>query len=210
MPLQFEFNDAPRRHSFKCMVASVRCTSVSAKTGVQCRNRSVIGSPICWQHLRTGYHLRVKTSTIAGAGKGLFVESPRPVAVRAVIFKAGDRIVQYYGDNVTNQTLNARYGDKTAPYGITISAASDVYGDGACRRGVGTLVNRPARGGAPNCRLSSVNRHGQHYAQIIATKPIRNGDELFASYGADYRMNEPGVTYKTVQRRPPARQPYIV
>ena len=33
---------------------------------------------------------------------------------------------------------------------------------------------------------------------IVATKNINNGDELFVYYGDDYQFNEPGVSYRTI------------
>ena len=193
MPQQFTFMvDGATR--FQCTLASEQCTAKNASTNQQCRNRSVIGVPLCWQHLKSQKHLRVKESTIAGAGRGLFAQDSGS-GDNDIVFRKDDVIVAYSGDVIDNAELERRYGEYTAPYGIMLSRQSDKYEDAACRRGVGSLVNHsPANA---NVKLSVVARNGRHYAQLKATRPIRNGRELFTNYGRDYRFQEPGAAYMT-------------
>ncbi len=52
-----------------------RCTGKTV-SGTQCKNRACTTGPYCWQHLRKEEFLRVKPSTIKGAGMGLFADKP--------------------------------------------------------------------------------------------------------------------------------------
>ena len=135
----------------------------------------------------------MKTSTIPDAGDGLFARRGS-VDDRTIVFKSGDVICQYNGEIISQQTLEERYGDNTAPYGVELRAGRKE--DGALARGVGTLINHYPR--KKNCRIA-VNRANR--AQIIAIKNIKNGDELFVSYGRSYRFNEDGVETSTNGRK---------
>jgi hypothetical protein len=146
-------------------------------------------------------HLAIKKSTIAGAGKGLFAIRTKTKGLtqaqkEAPIFKKDEVITKYEGEQVTNEQLSNRY-DKTdppaveytAPYALTIQNGRNVViVDAACKRGVAALANKkPAR--LANAKLSS-------RGNLTATKPIRDGQEIFADYGKAYRMNEP-TSYST-------------
>ena len=128
--------------------------------------------------------LQIRTSTIEGAGDGLYARKG-PIDDRSiVVFKAGDVVCQYNGEVISQENLEERYGSRnTAPYAVLLN--SNRREDGALARGVGTLINHNVR--KQNCRIA-INRNNR--AQIVATKNIRNGDELFVSYGRSYRFNE--------------------
>ena len=184
----FSVNDQVR---YRTRVHSVRCTE-HTKTGAQCKRRCVIGSPYCSTHLSYIHHLKIMQSNIPNGGKGLFAIDPRTVD-RDVIFEKGDRITEYHGELINLQTLNERYGeDLTAPYAVGISA--DSYEDGARVRGIGSLANTSP--GHNNATLSIYRGR----ASLKATKNIRNGDEVYLSYGRRYRLNEPDVQYATTAR----------
>lgn len=194
MPLVFSFR-SPNRPLFECAVECQQCTAVSA-SGAQCKKRACIGVPKCWMHLLRDHSLRIKPSTIPGAGKGLFAMK-RGAAANAVVFKKDAKIIDYYGDLVNRQTLDARYGDHTAPYGIQIGTGNR-YEDAACRRGVGAVANH--RGAGYNARLS-YRWQPTPAALVKAIRPIRNGQEVLVSYGQGYLMDEAGVTHKTIRKR---------
>jgi hypothetical protein len=139
---------------------------------------------MCWQHLIKSQHLRIKESTIPGANKGLFVMS-RDHGQNEIVFRRGEPIIDYGGERVTHDTLQHRYGDYTAPYGLAEGRAVD---DGACVRGTGTLANA-GRGNVTNAKFQFLRPTKKF--RIVATKNIRNNSEILVNYGRDYRLHEP-------------------
>lgn len=115
---------------------------------------------------------------------------------RSVIFRTNSTITAYNGHTITKAKNERRYLDKTSPYGVQLRNENEVS-DGACHRGVGTLINH-----APESRANakfSFSRNG--VLQIKATKDIRNHSQIFINYnigdGLRYRFNEPGVRHET-------------
>ena len=201
MPYKFSFSG--HTTDFQCPVACFRCMGTT-KTGSRCSKRTCIGSPFCWIHLLSEKKLRIKDSTIPNAGKGVFVQdaSKRP---NAVVFKAGAEIVDYFGEMIGKTQLEERYGergvahDDTGPYAAVISEVEPgLYEDAACQRGAGAIVNQARRFASNNVRFKVKRpQNGKKYITIAATKDIKNNKELFLWYGENYRMNEPGVSYRT-------------
>ncbi len=192
MPLVFSFK-APDRDEFAC---ALQCRTCGAQTasGQPCRKRACIGTPLCWMHMLKTMNLRYKASTIPGAGKGLFAMRPG-ADTRTVVFRAGQRIVPYHGERLRMADLDLRYGDYTAPYGVTVDRRADVYEDGACIRGVGALANH-----ATGRRVNAKFREQDGVSALFATKAIRHGDEILVDYGAMYRFTE-GTRFRTTRRR---------
>lgn len=199
MPPRFVYT-APDRQ-FSCPLQCQQCEAQSATTGQRCRKRACIGVPLCWQHLLSERHLRIRASGLgAAAGDGLWAQRSRvaPAAGapgREVLFREGDLITYYDGEVVTPEILQARYGDLTAPYGIATRGAHRE--DGACRRGPGSVANH--RGQRPNARFSYAAGQGDR-ATLRATRVIRDGDEIFVSYGRQYALHEEGVSHATRRR----------
>jgi hypothetical protein len=132
--------------------------------------------------------LKVKESTIKRIGKGLFVVDPKKEKGE-IIFRPKDReaIISYGGEVIDEDELNHRYGEYTAPYALEVK--KDKYLDGACRRGVGSLIN--SGGKRNNARLTVyTNTNGESIGNVRATKNIKNGEEIFVSYGNEYDMDE--------------------
>jgi hypothetical protein len=140
-------------------------------------------------------NLKIKSSTIANANKGLFAYNKR-LPNDTVLFKPDDKIIDYLGDRIDNNELNRRYGDNTAPYALKIT--NNDYIDASTRRGIGSLANKPSPHNAnPLLRHSNAKftiNHRNHNASIKATKNIRNNDEILTSYGRNYRIED---NYKT-------------
>ena len=166
---------------FSCQLESHRCEA-NTRTGNQCRRRAVIGSSpaLCWNHLLKEKHLRIATSLLANAGKGLFAFDITK-DVGEIVFKRGDYIVEYGGEPITQDVLNQRYGIGTAPYGVEVKKGRS-FEDGACRRGVGSHSNTFVRN--QNARLG-IGRGG--IVKLYATKVIRNGEEIYVGYGKAYK-----------------------
>lgn len=132
--------------------------------------------------------LRISRSTLPGVGQGLFAyDKQRPYG--ELMFKKGDTIAQYDGETVTKAELDRRYGQYTAPYGL--QANRKAFEDGACHRGIGSLINAVHHQKDGNVLLVDKN----HTLLVEASKGIRNGDELFTYYGKAYRFDDP-VTYR--------------
>jgi SET domain-containing protein len=209
MPLVFEFKGNPQQPdevTFRCPLACTQCTRTTA-AGTRCKNRACIGVPMCWQHLRSERYLRVKESTISGAGKGAFVDKPRQRAGEPV-FANGSRVIEYDGELVTKAQTSARYGesdDNTAPYTAGVDWRYDE--DASCRRGVGSIINHNQA--QPNVELLVEGVAGRRSQKVVlvATRDIYNGEELFVNYGTAFRMprqipGRPGYhQYTTAQRR---------
>lgn len=187
---------APDRQ-FRCELQCGRCTATTT-TGGQCSKRTCVGVPLCWMHLLRDGHLRIKTSTVPGANKGLFAVK-RGAGRDGVVFRRGDLITRYHGERLSEAQVDARYGESnayTAPYAVHV--VDDLFENGACVRGVGSMVNH-ARGARANAKLD-VGRGRE--SVLRATKVIRNGQEIFIDYGSDYRLDEP-VSSRTARRAAP-------
>lgn len=169
---------------YRTQLESLQCAD-HTKAGHRCKRRTVIGSPYCSSHLTAHHYLKIKPSTIPGAGKGLFAWSPVDSNRNAVLFSRGNLICRYQGEKISRAELVDRYGDKSPPYVVGISANS--YEDGARVRGIGSLANTLP--GQNNATISIYRGH----ASLKATKAIRHGDEILLSYGRQYKLNQPGV-----------------
>ena len=192
MPYSFLFytNNA-QQPLFQCVLESLRCTA-NTRGGHRCSRQTVIGCGLCWSHLLSENHLRIKQSTLAGAGKGLFALNPR-AADNTPIFRPNERIIRYDGELLTRQQVDDRYGVYTAPYAVQLG--NNIV-DAAKQRGVGCLANHKPHGRA-NARFA-VGRIGGPHIVLIANRAIRNGDEIFVDYGHEYRLND-GSHHETKQ-----------
>lgn len=106
---------------------------VSSPEGAQCPRGSFVHAPFCRFHLREHLNLDVKTSSVPGAGRGLFsLTSRRP----------GDHLVDYFGEVLDAKAIEGRYPAKdTGVY--TLGLSNSLFIDSALVRGVGASVNAP-------------------------------------------------------------------
>jgi hypothetical protein len=176
---------------YRVKLDSLQCID-HTKAGARCKRKCVIGSPYCCTHLAYRHHLKIKTSLIPNAGKGLFAIEPGNADLDEVLFDKGDTICAYKGELINLATLNERYGQYTAPYTIQISANS--FEDAAKTRGIGSLANTK-----PNHQNATISIY-QGRASLKATKDIKNGQEIYLSYGRQYRLHEPQVQYETTTK----------
>ena len=188
MPYNFTFQEDDTAR-FSCPLVKGRCSFVNPRTEKRCERTQYLGFDVCWQHLRIKYKIRIAQTTLKGvSGRGLFAFNN--TNNKDIVFKSNDNIITYRGQPVSADDLEQRYGDKTAPYAVVINKTSFI--DAGCERGVGSFANHKPRSRA-NAKLS-------FYKGVItlkATKNIRNGDEIFVSYGDVYRLNEEGVSHQT-------------
>jgi hypothetical protein len=184
----FSFYDADNDRIFHSKMFSGRCESMK-RNGERCKRRCVMGIEYCGSHLPKEKKLQIRQSNIANGGKGLFAykENSQP---NEIIFKTGQKIINYEGEIISAQELIDQYGMNTAPYGVKLS--NDEYIDGALERGVGSLANTGIQRANCNCELSADLRN--HRMIIKAIKNIRQNDELLLYYGRLYHLDE-GTRY---------------
>eukprot|EP01031_Cornospumella_fuschlensis_P025540 gene25540-30837_t len=188
MPKEFRFTIDGELH-FRCKIHATQCTGTT-KQGARCKRKCIIGFEYCPAHMASTLKLAIRNSTLDGAGKGLFAFD-RAARPDDVVFRDGDRIARYNGQLINAQQLQDRYGGYTAPYGVQVNTRQVI--DCACKRGVGSLGNtRPA---ANNATLSVNTR--DKTASVKATRTIRNGQEVFISYGCAYRFDDE-TSHRTV------------
>ena len=204
--MSFSYRNAADDIDFKCNFVCQRCKGRN-RDGSVCKRNSCKYLPYCFTHLRTKCGLVVKRSTIPGAGDGLF-------AVRS--FEEGDVITVYYGEKLTPEENDERYGEgdnAVGPYGVTGAKAHDGalrIIDGPCFRSAAVFANDVSTSTADadhrpeNYNATLDDRylnvpggddveafdflHGS-YMCVVATEDIDVEDgpvEIFVDYGAGY------------------------
>jgi SET domain-containing protein len=175
-------------HQFDEQLKSFTCGHIKPDN-TNCKRKVVMGLPLCFQHTESDYKLKVKESTIANAGLGLFAYD-KSKGENEVVFTRGQKICPYYGEVIDEPTLMKRYGEYTAPYGIQLN--KKMYEDASTMRGIGSLINHKITS-QTNCYFS-LGKNNR--INIVASKNIKNYEQLFINYGREYRFNEP-IQYST-------------
>jgi len=160
-------NPPPDKHGVINM-PSQRCTA-DKKSGGQCCLRTKKGQ-YCWNHTRTIEGLRIKASTVPGAGLGLFATKQ---------FRSGDAITPYSGDIIA-----LRHDRVGGPYYLQLNQHKGI--DAArTNTASGRYANDP-RGtqSPPNATLVLDTNRGT--GRVKATRTIQPGQEIFVSYGPGY------------------------
>ena len=189
MPKYFHWHSP--NNEWDQQLSTFRCSGYN-KNGTRCKRNVIIGLPYCFQHTASIYNLKVKQSTIPNAGLGLFALD-KTKNDNDIVFKNNEIICPYHGEVINKDELIKRYNVYTAPYGIQVK--NNMYEDGALQRGIGSLINHKTRIQS-NCKFTGNYRD----IKIKAIKNIRNGQELFVSYGNEYRFNDE-TQYSTNNRK---------
>ncbi len=174
---------------------TLRCTG-RKKDGLRCSRNVTIGLPYCFQHRVKEQELSAKKSSIPNSGQGLYVNSKEHGA-NAIVFRPKQKIVNYVGQILTNDEIDERYDDYTAPYALQLGANRNV--DASLLRGLASQANAKRTLSQCNAKLSR-NNQGQGF--LVATKNIRNGQEIFAYYGNEYTFDTIHTTKYVRPRRP--------
>jgi hypothetical protein len=177
---------------FDCKIDSERCSGYN-KNGSRCKRRVCLATPYCFTHMPEYLHLKVKQSTIANAGKGLFAFDKNK-GNNEIIFKKGDLICKYGGEFISHEELDDRYGDYTAPYGMHLT--NQTVQDCACKRDVGSLANSANLKKNNNAEFY-VSTAPIREVKLRAIKNIYNNQEILINYGNDYIMHEQGAYHTT-------------
>ena len=202
MPFEFTINTRyPKPATFSAKLKTRQCPATTAAHH-QCKRTATVPYEYCWIHLRSKMHLRVKESEIPGGGLGLFADDPSK-SDGAVVFKKGQTISKYRGEKLDATEVNNRYHDDLAPYTHSHTMrGKQVFVDAALKRGVAAIANhKPVS--TQNSALVTPN--GQAVTNLKAKKDIKNGSEIFASYGTGYLprggwKNLPRYSTKYIQK----------
>lgn len=179
---------------YDCVVDCKQCEAI-ANNGNRCRMKTCFSLPFCHIHLSKQYGVRVRNSTIPGAGRGLFATKD---------FNRNDIICPIWGKEKSPEQVQNDYGANiTPPYVVELTRRKQV--DGACHKYVGQMANTQlGADGKSSLRKSnasiSVNHRAMPYKLFIkASKPIKAGDEIFVYYGESYGIPM-NYEYKRVKR----------
>jgi hypothetical protein len=169
-----------------CSLKCIQCEG-GRKDKKQCTRKVCIGLPVCWQHARSEYHVRVKNGV---HGKGLFAEKA---------FEEGDFIVPYFGEVINAAEFERRFGyDDKAIYTTYLkkdekNPENDRFESGECQRGLGSIINHSD---SPNAGIGTKGKTRRAY--IFALKDIEAGKEILLNYGDEYTFNS--HDYQTIRR----------
>ena len=156
----------------------VRCVA-HTKSGKQCSRRTA-KTELCYQHLDSKYHLKIKASHIKAAGQGLYTTIAR---------KKDSNLAPYSGAHV--QTQDKDFG---GDYVLQIRKHPPTFIDAReSTAGAGRFSNNARRShgqGSNNAKLS-YNTNNKR-ASIKATVNIAKGKEIFTAYGNSY-WNQKGT-----------------
>ena len=274
IPRNFDFDadDPGRRYTFKYysgdegdddngelewqeVLSCFRCEHRSMQA-IQCRRRSCLTLPRCWQHLKIDYNLRIGRTTLIDENgdrlpfKGLFAckslragPNNAPVNPNAAVFRKNDIIAPYVAEVLTREALKGRYpDDEVGPYasrGIKVPVpewnqdhdgpqprrkkkgsrrfghrkkVSYFYIDGATRRSAASLANTclPEDNCVNNAYIYDSVTAGM-FPNLVAIKPIYDGQEIFTGYGQSYYKNtsrhhafetSPNTKYNKIDYKP--------
>jgi hypothetical protein len=149
------------------ITVAVRC-SAHTKAGTRCKN-DTLRSTLCWVHLKSKDHLRIKKSAIEKTGFGLYTTIP---LVR------GQNICEYGGAIVVDPP-----GNWVSHYALQIKKHPLTFIDA---KKTNTAPGRYANsGGRLNDAQLIFDRRNQ-IAHVRATKRIPVGGEIFVPYGRSY------------------------
>ena len=160
----------------------VRCSANTA-AGSRCTRRTCKYPVMCWQHTIKHTGLKLMDSTIPGGGVGLFATKT---------FTAGETIATYGGNIMTT----AAYNQTDSDYGIKINNGLVLDGKSTqsgiaryvndCRRenrNAGHCTDTNAKLVIPNSAAGLARAGGVAKLKVKARNTIREGDEIYASYG---------------------------
>ena len=136
------------------------------------------------------YPLLVKTSTIPGAGYGLFANQR---------FKKGERITTYTGEIIDEATKQQRYPRNDGEYVMYVKHNMYIDAVDPEKSSVARYINSSG-GGYNNSKISPHYMYNNHNMNIIATRNIAPGEEIFMPYGSSYHMT---------RAQPPAKTTHI-
>lgn len=195
--------------SFAGKMKTEQCRKMIGNT--RCKRRSMIGIEYCSSHMAQEMKLKIKTSSIPGAGDGVFafltksnkeknrinVENhnatrnarPLPRTAINIVFKKDDIIGNFEGERIDIDELGRRYDSPTqnytAPYAMKLNNNEII--DPALKRGILGMMNTKLNDNDNNVRAKKPRN--DNTIQVVAKRDIYDGEELFIYYNDDYFDN---------------------
>lgn len=176
---------------WNCRLQCGQCEFIK-EDGAQCKNRTCIGFPFCWQHNRRLFNVKVKPSLIDEGEQGLFATKFIP---------NNTTICPHGGEIINERCLRQRYGDTRAQYVIVFDedennpTDDDLYEDGACTRGIGSIARgSDAEGGIYS--NATIIKAGDNKNYLVSTRPIQPDEEIILPVDD---AEHPYVTSRTTQ-----------
>jgi hypothetical protein len=150
----------------------VRCNG-RTKSKKRCTRRTCMVEGQCWQHAAATTGLRVKKSTIPGAGKGLFADRDFPANRRIVLYGKKSK---YMPGPVDLSRTQDRH-----PYAMCITDKKcwDARSTQSTQARFANGCDKPGHEKPCNAKMTPA-------AWLVSKKAIRKGDEIFFPYGPDY------------------------
>lgn len=157
--------------------------------------------PYCRKHLLEILHLDVKTSTIKGAGNGLFAYSNTKFNENdnQIVFKENQFIYSFHGELLSMSELKHRYQANLdtssskdqwfTPYAACLDATNVV--DSIVIRGVMSMANDPRDTNKVNTYEVVGTEDGKRVIKVYASRNIRDNDEIFINYGKPFWWSFP-------------------
>ena len=170
---------------------SVRCEELTDR-GTRCKRYNVIGAGQCPGHLASHYDLCIKTCKDKNSSLlrfGVFTVTERNDDENTVLFREGDYVLTYLGEQITLEEKIERYGESNAPYcigGPDRDESGDFdcpFIDAALYRSTASLINH-----APNeeANCAFIYNDDSRTVEIRALRDICFDEELTCDYGEEY------------------------
>jgi hypothetical protein len=157
------------------------CQATNKTNHLRCKNRTCTTGKFCWIHLQKILKLRVKTSTIPNAGKGLFASTGKNT--NGVVFKKNQIIAPYTGREYTKADFETQFpGDQLKPYALLVGR--NKYVDAFSTQSSVARYANDCKGSRKRCNAKLTEA-----GNLKAKFNIKEGQEILASYGSDYWGN---------------------
>jgi hypothetical protein len=187
-----------------CFLQCKQCQAfIGANKEKQCSRTVCMGLDMCWQHMASLQHLRIKWTTLTGWNprtrkhnllkmKGLFAYWPDKE--EEVCFKKKEVICSYNGLQIRRKIVDKLYEDGGAPYAICHTPHKEdtrpaVFCiDAACHRGVAAFANHSIDKRKLNAKLKyagmtpNIPRGSKIKFNLVALRDIKHGEEIFFDY----------------------------
>ena len=146
---------------------SVRCKGWT-KSGIRCRKFTTFYPGKCGTHTED---FKLKKSTIPRAGRGLFVSRD---------FANHEKLGDYKGERMSRTAFEAQVPESAYGYRFK-NKIIDAKKTQSC---LARNINDARDDAKTNCEF--VDRIRQNKVEVLATKPIKSGSEVFVDYGPTY------------------------
>jgi hypothetical protein len=170
---------------FSCDLKSTKCRAP------HCEIMTNYPYGYCPLHLKEMLHLSINETKIKGlSGKGLFAEKvfKGPRKRKTSNDLAGEKIISYEGEELTEKEHLQRYKGNKGPYVMKI--AENKYIDAACKRYPAAFINHPLR--------SKSNARFGTNGSVKTKRKINKGDEIVVNYSYRPSLEKDGYTFETV------------